>query len=171
MEDGKRESATPLRECRRYAVSKSNTICVDSLQLNIGIIAACSSFLKPLLGRLLKLNSSAASYPTYPQYNRSHRAPLGNGYGPGTSRTGVSNQDPHDEFKLQYRNKIPAPEREASTVATKVQVASRCNSPPGADYYKHRPSDTNSEDILLNQLEPAHGIVRTTEYTVKYSEI
>ncbi|KAK1975023.1 hypothetical protein LZ30DRAFT_536072, partial [Colletotrichum cereale] len=38
----------------------------QNLQLNIGIIAACASFLKPLFGGMLKLNSSVAYYRNDP---------------------------------------------------------------------------------------------------------
>ncbi|KAH6661951.1 hypothetical protein F5X68DRAFT_145206 [Plectosphaerella plurivora] len=52
----------------------------QNLQLNIGIIAACASFLKPLVGRVLKINSSAGYYPSSQQYNRSGRTgQVGNG--------------------------------------------------------------------------------------------
>ncbi|WDK19206.1 hypothetical protein CGRA01v4_10493 [Colletotrichum graminicola] len=37
----------------------------QNLQLNMGIIAACASFLKPIFGRKLKIDSSAASYHDY----------------------------------------------------------------------------------------------------------
>lgn len=151
----------------------ANAVCSDSLQLNIGIIAACASFLKPLLGRLLKLNSTAASFPSYPQYNRSHHTPLGGGYGPGSRRTATSDRGAHDDFELQYKNNILALERQVSPPDTRLlvaQVNSGSHSSPGADYYKYHPSDTGSDDILLHQLELAHGIVRTREYMVKYSE-
>ena len=147
------------------------TRCLDSLQLNIGIIAACASFLKPLFGHLLKLNSTAAAYPSYPQYNRSHPTPLGSGHAPGKRRTGISDKGAHDDFEMQYKNNILALERHESPPDTRLHVAqgvSGGHSSPGADYYGHRPSDSNSEDILLYQAEPAQGIVRTREYEVKY---
>lgn len=137
---------------------------LDSLQLNIGIIAACASFLKPLLGRLLKLNSTAASYPTYTKYARSYRAtPAGSKYASGSRRTGSAS--PHDDFESQYRDNILALEREASPHAVPVVSGGGM---PGC--YKQQPPDVDSDDIQLLPLEPARGIVRTREYSVKYSE-
>lgn len=147
-------------------VPDAYTMRANSLQLNIGIIAACASFLKPLVGRLLKLNSTAgASYPSYPQYNRSHRTPLSNGYASGSRRTG--------DFELQYKSNIRALERHDSPSLSQLQAtqaAAGGHSSPSADYYKHRPSDTDSDDILLQQPAGPVGIVRTREYMVKYSE-
>lgn len=148
------------------------TPCLNSLQLNIGIIAACASFLKPLVGHILKLNSTAASYPSYPQYNRSNRTHRGSRYAAGSRRAGASDTGAHDDFELQYKTNILALERQGSPSPARLQAghaATGGNSPSGADYKDH-PSDTNSDDILLHQVEPAHGIVRTREYSVKYSE-
>ena len=82
-------------------------------------------------------------------------------------RAKVSTQS---QGQLQYQNNIPIPEREVARTATSVQIESGSTSPSGVDYYKNGSSDSNSEEILLHQLEPTHGIVRTTEYTVKYSK-
>ncbi|SPO05278.1 uncharacterized protein DNG_07965 [Cephalotrichum gorgonifer] len=145
----------------------------QNLQLNIGIIAACASFLKPLLGRLLKLNSTAASYPTYPQYNRSHLTHLSNGYAPGTRKTVISIPDngPQVQFELQHKNNSLALDRQVSPAHARLQAAAGSRSFSGAGFYKHSPSDTGSDDILLDQPEPTSGIVQTREYTVKYSEV
>ncbi|KAK2040147.1 hypothetical protein LZ31DRAFT_604765 [Colletotrichum somersetense] len=45
----------------------------QNLQLNMGIIAACASFLKPIFGRILKLDGSAACYNNYANYRTSDR--------------------------------------------------------------------------------------------------
>lgn len=69
-----------------------------SLQLNIGIIAACASFLKPLVGRFLKINSSVGYYPSSQQYGRSGRTPMGaTALGSGARRQG--------EFELHAMGK------------------------------------------------------------------
>ena len=146
---------------------------LDSLQLNIGIIAACASFLKPLVGHVLKLNSTTAAYPSYPQYNRSHTTPLGSGNAPGSRRIGIPDKGLHDDFEMQYKSNILALERHESPSDSRfhaAQTGAGGHSSPGADYYRHRPSDSNSEDILLYEAEPANGIVRTREYEVRYSE-
>ncbi|KAJ3945875.1 uncharacterized protein N0V96_004221 [Colletotrichum fioriniae] len=82
-----------------------------SLQLNIGIIAACASYLKPLFGRLLKINSSVDYYPSNERYGRSGQAPLGAGasrntpYASGNRRTSRIPLDRslHDEFELHTK--------------------------------------------------------------------
>lgn len=141
-----------------------------SLQLNLGIIAACASFLKPLVGRLLKINSSVGySYPSGP-YARSGRTPMGAGtigskY-PNRRRGDRSHQD-LDEFELHTKNGD-------NQVVTRVHAAS----PVGAsqDYSSAEavdavPSDSNSEEIILQKQDSAkgRGIVMTRDVTVRYT--
>ncbi|KAK2063110.1 hypothetical protein LY76DRAFT_613212 [Colletotrichum caudatum] len=45
----------------------------QNLRLNMSIIAACASFLKPIFGRILKLDGSAACYDNYANYRRIDR--------------------------------------------------------------------------------------------------
>ncbi|KZL65600.1 integral membrane protein [Colletotrichum incanum] len=57
----------------------------QNLQLNIGIIAACASFLKPLLECLFKIKSSVASDTRDLDYNRSNQTPFGAGASRGNA--------------------------------------------------------------------------------------
>ena len=51
---------------------------------------------------------------------------------------------------------------------------SHAASPDDADadgvYAYGMPSDANSEEIILQKMEPVHGIMRTRDVTVKYSD-
>ncbi len=131
-------------------------------------MAACASFLKPLVGRLLKINSSAGySYPTNP-YNRSGRTPMGPAEAIGSKyasrgRGNRSQHDDLDEFELHTKDRT----------VTRVQGA---RSPAGTsqDYSSAEavdavPSDTNSEEIILQKQETVKGIMRTRDVTVRYS--
>ncbi|KAK8067545.1 Integral membrane protein [Apiospora saccharicola] len=77
----------------------------QNLQLNIGIIAACAQFLRPLLGRVLKLNSTAVkSYPQYPNQEGRGKYGLqtiGSSATKRRTRLGSLNVD---EFELQTKN-------------------------------------------------------------------
>ncbi|KAK8024546.1 hypothetical protein PG993_012612 [Apiospora rasikravindrae] len=76
----------------------------QNLQLNIGIIAACAQFLRPLLGRVLKLNSTAAK--SYPQYNQEGHGKYGLqtiGSSAPKRRTRLGSEN-IDEFELQTKN-------------------------------------------------------------------
>ncbi|KAK3905696.1 hypothetical protein C8A05DRAFT_12497 [Staphylotrichum tortipilum] len=140
----------------------------ENLQLNIGIMAACASFLKPLVGRLLKLGSTAGGYSSYPSsggryYNRSGRTPMGGGTGGGTigsryangnKRRAADQSDVDDEFELHPKQ----PEQVVET----VQAALR-------DYASTQggvaSSDSNSEEMILQKQQ---GIVLTRDVTIRY---
>jgi hypothetical protein len=155
-----------------HQTSDTHTICARSLQLNLGIIAACASFLKPLVGRLLKINSSVGySYPSNP-YARSGRTPMGaetiGSKYPNRRRGDRSHQD-LDEFELHTKN-------HDNQVVTRVHAAS----PVGAsqDYSSAEavdavPSDSNSEEIILQKQDSGQGkgrgIVMTRDVTVRYT--
>lgn len=81
----------------------------------------------------------------------------------------ATTQGQRDEFQPQYLSNVSSPELEVSPTVTKLQAETGSASHSGVECYKNRTSDTNSEEILLHELEPARGIIRTTEYTVKYS--
>jgi hypothetical protein len=144
----------------------------NSLQLNIGIIAACASFLKPLLGRLLKINSTIGySYPSN-QYNRSGRTPagaetIGSGY-PAKRRRGRSEVD---EFELHTKN--DGHRDKDHQVVTSVQaLRSRGVTSPdhsSTDAVDAPQSDANSEEIILQKTEPAHGIMISRDVSVRYT--
>ncbi|KAK8099628.1 uncharacterized protein PG998_012869 [Apiospora kogelbergensis] len=78
----------------------------QNLQLNIGIIAACAQFLRPLLGRVLKLNSTGAKSSSYPQYNKEGHGKyglqtIGSSAPKRRTRLGSHNVD---EFELQTKS-------------------------------------------------------------------
>ncbi|KAK1489030.1 hypothetical protein CCUS01_14692 [Colletotrichum cuscutae] len=154
----------------------------QNLQLNIGIIAACTSYLKPLFGRLLKINSSVDYYPSNERYGRSGQTPLGGGasrntpYASGNRRTSRTPLDRslHDEFEMHTKDEFSVTERYVSGIGTRADVVrspiameGRCSAE--AMYAGTLPSDTNSEEIIL-QKEHGRGIVCTRDFSVKYSE-
>lgn len=171
------------------------THLAHSLQLNIGIVAACASFLKPLVGRLLKINSTIGySYPSN-QYHRSGRTPMGvetigSGY-PAHKRRGGANRTPMDEFELHTKNDLEGDsgddphhphhhhhhQHHHPQVITRVQGArsrsraatSQDNS--SAEAVDAPQSDTNSEEIILQKQQepPGRGIVLTRDVSVHYS--
>ncbi|EQB58538.1 hypothetical protein CGLO_01208 [Colletotrichum gloeosporioides Cg-14] len=140
----------------------------QNLQLNIGIIAACASFLKPLVGRYLKINSSAGYYPSYERYNHSGRTPLGAETGGSKAqvnskrRTVIHEGNLEDEYELQKKGAMHIREQQMSPTTTEIHAGRSMGNfgypmtsvyPPGA------PSDTNSEELILQKTEPAQGIV------------
>lgn len=148
-----------------------------SLQLNIGIIAACASFLKPLVGRLLKINTSAGYYPSGQYaYGRSGRTPLGTNPGSRTNnkrRTGMG----QDDFELHTKSEVTVGERGVSVSpgTTRVQgTRSRTSDlhPDGGMYASegNAHSDANSEEIILQKPEPSHGIMMRRDFTVEYGQ-
>ncbi|UQC86562.1 uncharacterized protein CLUP02_12064 [Colletotrichum lupini] len=154
----------------------------QNLQLNIGIIAACASYLKPLFGRLLKINSSVDYYPSNERYGRSGQTPLGGGasrntpYASGNRRTSRIPLDRslHDEFEMHTKDEFSVTERyvsgtgaRADVVRSPIAMEGRCSAE--AMYAGALPSDTNSEEIIL-QKEHGRGIVCTRDFSVKYSE-
>ncbi|KAL2882025.1 hypothetical protein SGCOL_002766 [Colletotrichum sp. CLE4] len=157
----------------------------QNLQLNVGIIAACASYLKPLFGRLLKINSSVGYYPSNERYGRSGQTPLGagasrsNAYSSGNKRTSRIPLDRslHDEFEMhtkddfrvtgRYVNGGTGTDTRADTVRSPVAMEGRCSTE--AVYAGGLPSDANSEEIIL-QKEHGRGIVCTRDFSVLYSE-
>lgn len=151
------------------------TCPTNSLQLNIGIIAACASFLKPLVGRLLKINSSVGQYPSSGQYNRSGHTPLdarGNRSHPySASRRRTAGRGLEDEFELHTKNDFTVTVQDVVTTnihAGRSRISSGNHSSSEAvNSYEHT-SDNNSEEIILQQADRV--IVRTTDLSVEYSE-
>ncbi|KAK4154633.1 hypothetical protein C8A00DRAFT_32589 [Chaetomidium leptoderma] len=114
----------------------------QNLQLNIGLIAACASFLKPLVGRLLKLNSSAAgySYPSNNQYNRSGRTPMGvetigSRYPANKKRGGRADRsrgmDEEDEYELHTKNMMNHNDTDDMEDSSDRQVVTRVEAAAG----------------------------------------
>lgn len=156
-------------------------VMYTSLQLDIGIIAACASFLKPLVGRLLKINSSAGYYASSQLYNRSGRTRLSGGVGGSRAdanskrRTGPNDRSEHDEFTGHTKNdvrvnNIRLGDLNSSPVETEIQASRSSPDDYSADTIYGTPSRTNSEEIILQKPEPSHGIIRTRDVTVKYSD-
>ncbi|RFU73495.1 alcohol dehydrogenase nadp+ [Trichoderma arundinaceum] len=146
----------------------------ENLQLDIGIIAACASFLKPLVGRILKINSSAGYYPTSQHYNRSGRTQLGRGVGRSSvhtnskRRTSLHNQNEHNEFVQHTRNDVQVNDihlgdLKLSPVETRVHEARSSPHNYSADAIYSMPLDTNSEEIILQKPEPSYGIICTRD--------
>ena len=136
------------------------------MQLNIGIIAACASFLKPLLGRLLKINSSVGYYPSDQPYNRS--GPYGGGsnvYGNRSRKngtgTGIGSRALEDEFELHTKNGASVEAHGVSSTGTRSEH--------GREEYGGGGSDNNSDEIILQGGAPTPGIMCTKDFTVDYS--
>ncbi|KAK2010638.1 hypothetical protein LZ32DRAFT_680927 [Colletotrichum eremochloae] len=77
----------------------------QNLQLNMGIIAACASFLKPLFGRILKLNISAGSHHNHHRYDGSDGTPHGAGashskHTASTENKVTINQGKYDDLEM-----------------------------------------------------------------------
>lgn len=169
------------------------SLTYHSLQLNIGIIAACAQFLRPLLGRVLKLNSTAVK--SYPQYNQEGRGKyglqtIGSSATKRRTRLGSLNVD---EFELQTKNLedrdagvgIGESNSETSSPATTVPqraqpqreypVSGSGNSHSAAAYYSDGRTtstpDSKSEDYILHKSDKdMEGIVCRKDYTVQYSK-
>lgn len=147
-----------------------------SLQLNIGIAAACASFLKPLVGRLLKINSSVAYSHPPNSYNRGGRTPGDDVEGIGGKYYAASNRGADrsdvDEVELQTKNDVGAGDHR---VMTKIQAPRTHVASPdfsSAEAVDAVPSDANSEDMILplqKHREGNSGIVITRDITVRYS--
>ncbi|KAK4242820.1 hypothetical protein C8A03DRAFT_29057 [Achaetomium macrosporum] len=141
----------------------------ENLQLNIGIIAACASFLKPLVGRLLKINSSVGySYPETP-YGRSGSKGLQTIGSKYANRRRAADESHADEFELHTK---AGSSTEGPEVITSVEGArSRRTSPHNysAEGVDAVPSDNNSEEIILQKQDTPHGIMMTRDVSVRYS--
>ncbi|KAK7971542.1 hypothetical protein PG989_016558 [Apiospora arundinis] len=128
----------------------------QNLQLNIGIIAACAQFLRPLLGRVLKINSTTAK-SSYPQkYNNT---PEGRGrgskYGLQTigsaapkRRTRLGSQN-LDEFELQTKN---LDDKDLGVVVVGASGGSE-TSTPSTTKVVHRSDDKALPDPHHRQLD------------------
>ncbi|KAK4156003.1 hypothetical protein C8A00DRAFT_13028 [Chaetomidium leptoderma] len=152
------------------------------LQLNIGIIAACATSLKPLFNRVLKL-STTDHYNTPARYgygygSRSRGTKL-NGAGANDSHTGTGQRSvfrgPADEYELEDGIKTSGEENLSAGKAVTYSTAT--------SFYKHgSPAGSGSEEMILGtpghgaaiQMPPhalttdeaTRGIVRTTEVRV-----
>ncbi|KFA75724.1 hypothetical protein S40288_04969 [Stachybotrys chartarum IBT 40288] len=127
----------------------------QNLQLNIGIIAACASFLRHVVGRFLKINSSANSYPSREQYHRSNHTPLdermsGNNSFAASRRRTRGQIHTAEEFELHVKGETCVTGRSLSPTSAGAHKTS-----PGSavDYSSGAVSDANSEEIILQGLD------------------
>ncbi|KAK8073288.1 Integral membrane protein [Apiospora phragmitis] len=172
----------------------------QNLQLNIGIIAACAQFLRPLLGRVLKLNSTSAK--SYPQYNQEGRGKYGLqtiGSSAPKRRTRLGSQN-IDEFELQTKKGLD--DRDSGlggggcgVVTTVHREDDEASAPQQQRYHQHREldggmthsaaafysaepttttmtsPDSNSEEFILHKSDKEmEGIICRKDYIVQYSE-
>ena len=140
---------------------------VPSLQLNIGIIAACATSLKPLVSRALGLS-------TTDRYNSNSRYAYGSRSRgtPGTKRPVDATGSRHDriatiqEFELEDELGRGSASRTAVLTNSKGETSSTATS-----FYKHGSTDgSGSEEMILSNSPPQQnfkGILRTTEVIVK----
>ncbi|EAQ83675.1 hypothetical protein CHGG_10079 [Chaetomium globosum CBS 148.51] len=158
------------------------------LQLQLGIIAACATSLKPLFSRILKLNTTDRYYNTpggrygYGSHSRGNRM-TGRGYGAGTGTggntgtgTGTGKQASAHEYELETAR---GSADDGNLSNGKGETYSTATS-----FYKHGSAEgSGSEEMILGaapgtlRLTPpphavispeaaARGIVRTTEVRV-----
>ncbi|KAL8369498.1 hypothetical protein RB595_000020 [Gaeumannomyces hyphopodioides] len=157
----------------------------QNLQLNIGIIAACASFLKPLLGRVLKLNSTAGRHGYSSQQYKVSGGRAGFGTGTIGSGGGTRNRaradgtvsGPGDDVELHDNMGKPA----VATVHTHEQLhPSRAETGVGVvDPAVTRveangvrlgaPSPATSMDMILGAGAEDGAISFTRTFSVKYS--
>lgn len=159
---------------------------LTSLQLNLGIIAACATSLKPLFSRILKLSTSDRYYNTPARYgygSRSRGPKLtgnggkdGNGTGTGTGAKNMYGRaGPVHEYELETNIRTSGDENLSNGKGETYSTAT--------SFYKHGSADeSGSEERILGQVpgpgvvqlpphaittdEVARGIVRTTEVRV-----
>lgn len=149
----------------------------SSLQLNVGIIAACAPTLKPLVGRALKLSSYATNskYGNYADMSRSG-APknlTGGGRSRGMSRSRhAGDAEAQANFEMHSR---PFGTRDEPTYRTSIKGGAQARTAAAvvksAVYPASRLSDgsrSGSEEYILQGTgKDGKGIVRTTEITVQ----
>jgi hypothetical protein len=154
---------------------------VNSLQFNFGLIAACASFLKPIVGRVLKIDSTGG-YAYGPGANNRyyHRQrdgrnsqgalqTIGSKYA-NRRRGELSQLD--DEYELHPKDAARDGEHH---VVTKVHATGRSKtviSPDhsSVDVVDANHSDGNSEEIILQgRGQVPHGIMMTRDVTVQYT--
>ena len=158
------------------------------LQLNIGIIAACATSLKPLFSRILRLGSTDRYYNTPARYgygsrSRGTKLPGDNNNGEnGGTATGTGTGT---GTKNMFRGAGPVHEYELETaIRTSDENLSSGKGETystATSFYKHGNGDASSEERILGgpggrpadvQLPPhavttdERGIVRTTEVRV-----
>lgn len=147
----------------------------QNLQLNIGIIAACASFLRPLVGRFLKINTISGDYRSGSNNKGSGRpaiATIGsNSYAPGRPGKGAHALEDGfetDDFEMHTR---PADQKSpnAKRTAYDDSLPLRLQRSQEGFYTYGVTSDSRSEDLIFQTPEPIRGIVLTRDIRVQYS--
>ncbi|KAK4243124.1 hypothetical protein C7999DRAFT_18479 [Corynascus novoguineensis] len=164
------------------------------LQLQLGIIAACATSLKPLFSRILKLSTNEQYYGTpgaqygYGSRSRGRRttgAFTGNGNGTGTgtgtrnTRKGGASSSTANDYELETGVRGSSPDDGCSGDLSNAKDGRYSN---GMSFYKHHSDGSGSEEMILGATagaavlsqpphaltadEAARGIVRTTEVRV-----
>lgn len=119
-----------------------------SLQLNVGIIAACAPSLKPLVNKALRLGDYATyAYDYGPNYSNSRSRPRASQLSP----LGNGRYSRADDFELADRRAMAA-----ATVDSKVTTTPET-------FYK---GSSGSEEYILSQGQAKGRIMRTTEVIV-----
>ncbi|KZL85174.1 integral membrane protein, partial [Colletotrichum incanum] len=122
----------------------------EFLQLNLGIIAACAPSLKPLVGHALKISSS----DRYHGELYENRRPAGTNT--SKRRQGYRVHDGQREFEMHERPFAGSPEVRHTAVG-KIH---------GGVYENDDSRRSGSEDMILKD-DAGHGIMRTTEISIK----
>lgn len=152
-----------------------------SLQLNIGIIAACAPSLKPLVSRVLKLSDY---YPTSAShYGSRTRGTVGlqtiGGTGGGGGPSSARRSKHPDQYELQDLRNSDDEAKQSSEEVDFGGLGKKGHSSATATFYKGSESEgdrSGSEEMILGARQgqqgppaaPNHGgIMRTTEVIVK----
>ena len=145
-----------------------------SLQINMGIMAACAPTLKPLVGKVLGLTSSYSTDRRYYQYGGSREAYAHGSRAPPTGSRRHTTSRPKDDLEMHSRNlsadgvdMLP----ESLNAVNKGENISIATS----TFYTHGDnSESGSEEKILRSPSNAHlgarshgGIMRTTEVIVQ----
>lgn len=150
----------------------------SSLQLQLGIIAACATSLKPLFNRILRLQSTDRYYNTPARYGYGSRS-RGTKFTGANGTIGGTGRRPDDDhdFELETGMRTSGDDNLANDKAANYSTAT--------SFYKHgSPNGSGSEEMILGaapgvgvvQMPPhalttdqqggTRGIVRTTEVRV-----
>lgn len=149
--------------CSIYCPSQLTRL--DSLQLNLGIIAACTPALKPLVRNILSLKSLT---PGYGYTNSNGYNNQRSGRNTGLYARQGSRTDREDfELRSQYRGDA----REIDVYTATVEGRDVSTSPglyPTDGKDRDSTTRNDSQETILSGERGKNGIVRTTEVTVTY---
>jgi hypothetical protein len=139
---------------RHFKGNLADTFYFHSLQLNIGIIAACATSLKPLFARILKLSTTEHYYNNSPaaRYgygSRSRGSKLTGARGGGTNNghgMGRSRNHNNDAYELESAMRLSDDATDFAAAGGKGETYSTATS----SFYKHgSPNGSGSEEMIL----------------------